>query len=231
MPKVPAPTRSRPPAADFEVDTKVHPLPAAPRPRRRDLAQGAPRLAQSRCQPDRTRGLRRGRNRLRQIMNNRNYPATTWVMPCSASRGCIASSPPTQGRRRHEKFFKLLSSDDPRVPDALLESAVPKRAMGAHRSAINRFYNVINPRSSCRRELRKLPVAGQDGPVSRSQGLIRDRQLRRGRQVLQPAAPPRPGAGGSGPRHFKSGCLCSTAAKPRREPPSWANSSTSGRRT
>ena len=43
----------------------------------------------------------------------------------------------------YEKFLKLYS-DDARVPDALLELGRSHRALGAHKSAINRFYNVIN---------------------------------------------------------------------------------------
>jgi tetratricopeptide (TPR) repeat protein len=43
----------------------------------------------------------------------------------------------------YEKFLKLYS-DDARVPDALLELGRSHRALGAHKNAINRFYNVIN---------------------------------------------------------------------------------------
>jgi tetratricopeptide (TPR) repeat protein len=43
----------------------------------------------------------------------------------------------------YEKFLKLYS-DDPRVPDALLELGRTQRAMGAYRNAVNKFYNVIN---------------------------------------------------------------------------------------
>lgn len=49
----------------------------------------------------------------------------------------------TKAAAVYEKFLKLYS-DDPRVPDALLELGRTQRAMGAHRNAINRFYNVIN---------------------------------------------------------------------------------------
>ncbi|MDQ5977548.1 MAG: hypothetical protein QG602_520 [Verrucomicrobiota bacterium] len=43
----------------------------------------------------------------------------------------------------YEKFLKI-HSDDPRVPDALLELGRAQRAMGAYKNALNRFYSVIN---------------------------------------------------------------------------------------
>jgi TolA-binding protein len=49
----------------------------------------------------------------------------------------------TKAAAVYEKFLKLYS-DDARVPDALLELGRTQRAMGAHKNAINRFYNVIN---------------------------------------------------------------------------------------
>lgn len=49
----------------------------------------------------------------------------------------------TKSAAVYEKFLKIYS-DDPRVPDALLELGRTQRAMGAYRNAINRFYNVIH---------------------------------------------------------------------------------------
>lgn len=49
----------------------------------------------------------------------------------------------TKAVAAYEKFLKLYP-DDPRVPDALLELGRAQRAMGAYKSAISRFYNVIN---------------------------------------------------------------------------------------
>jgi TolA-binding protein len=80
----------------------------------------------------------------RRIMNDRNFAGPE---QCDALLGLARmykrQSIFTKSAAVYEKFLKLYA-DDPRVPDALLELGRTQRAMGAHRNAINRFYNVIN---------------------------------------------------------------------------------------
>lgn len=79
-----------------------------------------------------------------QILHNRRYAAQD---QCDALLG-LARMYRRQGiftkaSAVYEKFLKLYP-DDARVPDALLELGRCQRALGAHKNAINRFYNVIN---------------------------------------------------------------------------------------
>jgi tetratricopeptide (TPR) repeat protein len=80
----------------------------------------------------------------RRVMNDRAFPAAD---QCDALLGLARmyrrQTTFTKSVATYEKFLKLYP-DDPRVPDALLELGRSQRAMGAYRSAINRFYNVIN---------------------------------------------------------------------------------------
>ncbi|HEX2861166.1 MAG TPA: tetratricopeptide repeat protein, partial [Lacunisphaera sp.] len=80
----------------------------------------------------------------RRIMNDRNFaePAQRDAL-LGLARMYRRQAVFTKSAAVYEKFLKLYS-DDPRVPDALLELGRAQRAMGAHRNAINRFYNVIN---------------------------------------------------------------------------------------
>lgn len=80
----------------------------------------------------------------RRVMNDRAFPAAD---QCDALLGLARmyrrQTTFTKAVATYEKFLKLYP-DDPRIPDALLELGRSQRAMGAYRSAINRFYNVIN---------------------------------------------------------------------------------------
>ncbi len=80
----------------------------------------------------------------RRVMNDRAFPAAD---QCDALLGLARmyrrQATFTKAVATYEKFLKLYP-DDPRVPEALLELGRSQRAMGAYRSAINRFYNVIN---------------------------------------------------------------------------------------
>lgn len=79
-----------------------------------------------------------------QILKNRTYPksqqtdALLSLARMYRKRGIF-----TKAAAVYEKFLKLYPEDD-RVPDALLELGRSQRAMGAHKNAINSFYNVIN---------------------------------------------------------------------------------------
>lgn len=79
-----------------------------------------------------------------QILHNRQYEAHD---QCDALLGLARMYRKqaifTKASAVYEKFLKLYP-DDPRVPDALLELGRCQRALGAHKNAINRFYNVIN---------------------------------------------------------------------------------------
>lgn len=80
----------------------------------------------------------------RQIMNNRSFAAADLGDALlGLARMHRKQSAFTKAAAIYEKFLKLYP-DDPRVPDALLELGRSQRAMGAYKSAINRFYNVIN---------------------------------------------------------------------------------------
>ena len=80
----------------------------------------------------------------RRVMNDRTFPAAD---QCDALLGLARmyrrQATFTKAVATYEKFLKLYP-DDARVPDALLELGRSQRAMGAYKSAINRFYNVIN---------------------------------------------------------------------------------------
>jgi TolA-binding protein len=79
-----------------------------------------------------------------QILHNRAYAPSE---QCDALLGLARmhrkQGALTKATAAYEKFLKFYP-DDARVPDALLELGRCQRAMGAHRNAINRFYNVIN---------------------------------------------------------------------------------------
>lgn len=80
----------------------------------------------------------------RRIMNDRRFPdqeqrdALLGLARMYRKQGVF-----TKAAAVYEKFLKI-HADDARVPDALLELGRSHRAMGAYKSAINRFYNVIN---------------------------------------------------------------------------------------
>ncbi|MES1167623.1 MAG: tetratricopeptide repeat protein, partial [Oleiharenicola lentus] len=79
-----------------------------------------------------------------QILHNR---ANTTADQCDALFGLgrmyRKQGMLTKASAVFEKFLKLYT-EDPRVPDALLDLGRCQRAMGAYKNAINRFYNVIN---------------------------------------------------------------------------------------
>ena len=80
----------------------------------------------------------------RRIMNDRRYPEPEQRDALlGLARMHRHQAAFTKAVAVYEKFLKLYS-DDARVPDALLELGRSHRALGAHKSAINRFYNVIN---------------------------------------------------------------------------------------
>lgn len=80
----------------------------------------------------------------RRIMNDRRYPEPEQRDALlGLARMYRRQALFTKAVAVYEKFLKLYS-DDARVPDALLELGRSHRALGAHKSAINRFYNVIN---------------------------------------------------------------------------------------
>ncbi len=133
------------PEPKFEVDTTVHPLPTAPVSAPADQwhkeARGLLNLGASLTE----RGdFIAAEIAYRQIMNNRSFAATDLGDALlGLARMHRKQSAYTKAVAIYEKFLKLYP-DDPRVPDALLELGRSQRAMGAYRSAINRFYNVIN---------------------------------------------------------------------------------------
>jgi tetratricopeptide (TPR) repeat protein len=80
----------------------------------------------------------------RRVMNDRGFPlADQRDALLGLARMYRQQTAFTKAVATYEKFLKLYP-DDPRIPDALLELGRSQRAMGAYRSAINRFYNVIN---------------------------------------------------------------------------------------
>ncbi len=133
------------PPPPFEVDPAVHPAPPAPGPAPTDTwhkeARGLLNLGASLTE----RGdFVAAEIAYRQIMNNRSYAASDLGDALlGLARMHRKQSAFTKAAAIYEKFLKLYP-DDPRVPDALLELGRSQRAMGAYRSAINRFYNVIN---------------------------------------------------------------------------------------
>ncbi len=144
-PTHPVATEAGKPAPPFEVDTTVHPLPAAPGPTATDSwhkeARGLLNLGASLTE----RGdYVAAEIAYRQIMNNRSFAASDLSDALlGLARMHRKQSAFTKAVAIYEKFLKLYP-DDPRVPDALLELGRSQRAMGAYHSAINRFYNVIN---------------------------------------------------------------------------------------
>jgi len=149
---VAAPAATQPAAAEaipepsFEVDLAIHPAPSGtPAPTPADTwhkeARGLLNLGASLTE----RGdFVAAEIAYRQIMNNGNYAASDLGDALlGLARMHRKQSAFTKAAAVYEKFLKLYP-DDPRVPDALLELGRSQRAMGAYRSAINRFYNVIN---------------------------------------------------------------------------------------
>ncbi len=133
------------PAPSFEVDLAVHPLPAAPAAAPTEAshkeARGLLNLGASLTE----RGdFVAAEIAYRQIMNNRSHAASDLGDALlGLARMHRKQTAFTKAAAIYEKFLKLYP-DDPRVPDALLELGRSQRAMGAYKSAINRFYNVIN---------------------------------------------------------------------------------------
>lgn len=80
----------------------------------------------------------------RRILNDRRYPELEQRDALlGLARMYRRQAVFTKAAAVYEKFLKLYS-DDARVPEALLELGRSQRALGAHKNAINRFYNVIN---------------------------------------------------------------------------------------
>ena len=145
MPRVPEPVAVVTPEPVFEVDPKVHPLPTAPVTTPADAlhkeARGLLNLGASLTDRE---DFVAAEIAFRQIMNNRAYAASDLGDALlGLARMHRKQTAFTKAAAVYEKFLKLYP-DDPRVPDALLELGRSQRAMGAYRSAINRFYNVIN---------------------------------------------------------------------------------------
>lgn len=80
----------------------------------------------------------------RQILNSREFgePYTRDALLGLARMYRVQGSH-TKAAAVYEKFLKEYP-EDPHVPDALLDLGRTQRAMGAYRSAITRFYSVIN---------------------------------------------------------------------------------------
>lgn len=130
----------------FEVDPAIHPAPLPPGPSQTDQwqkeARGLLNLGASLTE----RGdFIAAEIAFRQILNNQRVYAPTDVGDAllGLARMYRRQASYTKAVAVYERFLKLYA-DDARVPDALLELGRSQRAMGAYRSAINRFYNVIN---------------------------------------------------------------------------------------
>ncbi|HWA25511.1 MAG TPA: tetratricopeptide repeat protein [Lacunisphaera sp.] len=145
MPKVPAPTViPPPPPPNFDVDSKLHPAAAAVPSPAEELHKEARGLINLGTSLTERGDFVAAEIAFRQIMNNRRYaPADLGDALLGLARMHRKQAAYTKAAAVYEKFLKLYP-EDPRVPDALLELGRSQRAMGAPRSAINRFYNVIN---------------------------------------------------------------------------------------
>lgn len=141
MPKVPEPATL--PEPNFEVDPKLHPAPATSS-RAEELHKEARGLVNLGTSLTERGDFVAAEIAFRQIMNNRQYAsADLGDALLGLARMHRKQAAFTKAAAVYEKFLKLYP-DDARVPDALLELGRSQRAMGAYRSAINRFYNVIN---------------------------------------------------------------------------------------
>lgn len=142
IPKVPEPTVL--PEPNFEVDPTLHPPAPAVPSQAEDLHKEARGLINLGTSLTEREDFVAAEIAYRQIMNNRHHAAADLGDALlGLARMHRKQGAYTKAAAVYEKFLKLYP-DDARVPDALLELGRSQRAMGAYRSAINRFYNVIN---------------------------------------------------------------------------------------
>ncbi|HVU15786.1 MAG TPA: tetratricopeptide repeat protein [Candidatus Didemnitutus sp.] len=79
----------------------------------------------------------------RQVLSSRDYQAVHRDALLGIARVYRMNGELTKAAAIYQKFIKEFS-EDPRIPDAMLDLGRTLRSMGAYKMAVNSFYNVIN---------------------------------------------------------------------------------------